>query len=56
MPNLGLNVVSINLGITYKLKNDVVHAPLQDSMSLWGSKHEIVIWDAVGFNENEPPT
>jgi hypothetical protein len=55
VPNLGLNVVSLNLGITYKLKNDVVHAPLQDSGSLWGSKHELVIWDAVGFNENEPP-
>jgi len=28
---------------------------LIDSSSVWPSKHEIVIWDAVGFNEHEPP-
>ncbi|MFO0321124.1 MAG: acyloxyacyl hydrolase [Bacteroidota bacterium] len=55
VPNLGLNVVSLNLGITYKFKNDPVISPLQDSAGLWESKHELLIWDAVGFNEHEPP-
>ncbi len=57
VPNLGLNVVALNLGLTYKIRNeDKAHVPLQDSTSVWPSKHEIVVWDAVGFNEHEPPT
>ncbi len=55
VPNLGLNVVSLNLGITYKLKDNPVNVSLEDSSNLWGSKHEILIWDAIGFNEHEPP-
>lgn len=55
VPNLGLNVVSLNLGITYKIKNETVHRTLTDSSSLWKTKHEILIWDAIGFNEHEPP-
>lgn len=54
-PNLGLNVVSFNLGLTYKINGDVAKVPLHDSTPTWKSKHEILIWDAAGFNEHEPP-
>lgn len=56
VPNLGLNIVSANLGLTYKIRNNDPSVPLQDSASVWPTKHEIVVWDAVGFNEHEPPT
>lgn len=55
VPNLGLNVVSLNLGINYKINGDVVKSDLIDSSSVWPTKHEIIIWDAVAFNEHEPP-
>lgn len=55
VPNLGLNVVSLNLGLTYKLKNERVENVKPDTTDLWGTKHELLIWDAVGFNEHEPP-
>lgn len=55
VPNLGLNVVSLNLGINFKINGEVVKSDLIDSSSVWPSKHEIIIWDAVGFNEHEPP-
>jgi hypothetical protein len=48
-------VVSLNLGINFKINGDVVKSDLIDSSSVWPSKHEIIIWDAVGFNEHEPP-
>lgn len=53
-PNLGLNVVSLNLGLTYKLNGGVAKVALQDSSATWKSKHEILIWDAIGFNEHMP--
>jgi hypothetical protein len=56
VPNLGLNVVSLNLGLTYKLNGDVTKVDLQDSSATWKSKHEILIWDGAGFNEHEPAT
>lgn len=56
VPNLGLNIVSLNLGLTYKLNGDVTKVDLQDSSATWKSKHEILIWDAAGFNEHEPAT
>lgn len=55
VPNLGLNVVSLNLGITYKINKDNGNAKLQDSASVWPSKHELLVWNAVGFNERDPP-
>ena len=55
VPNLGLNVVSLNMGINFKINGETVKCDLIDSSSVWPSKHEIVIWDAVGFNEHEPP-
>lgn len=55
VPNLGLNVASLNLGLTYKLNGEVAKSDLLDSSSVWKSKHEILIWDAAGFNEHEPP-
>ena len=54
VPNLGLNVVSFNLGLTYKLNGEVAKQDLRDSASIWKSKHEILFWDAAGFNEHEP--
>lgn len=57
VPNLGLNVMALNLGLTYKLTNNTKEKlAIEDSSSLWPSKHEILVWDAVGFNEHEPPT
>ena len=53
-PNLGLNVVSLNLGITYKLNGEVTKSVLLDSSNTWKSKHELLVWDAAGFNEHEP--
>lgn len=56
VPNLGLNVVSLNLGLTYKFNGEVAKVDLQDSSATWKSKHEILIWDGAGFNEHEPAT
>lgn len=55
VPNLGLNVLALNLGITYKLRNEDPKVAPKDSSSVWPSKHEIIVWDAIGFNEHEPP-
>lgn len=55
VPNLGLNVVSLNLGMTFKFEKHPVISTIQDSASVWPSKHEVIVWDAVGFNEHEPP-
>jgi hypothetical protein len=56
VPNLGLNVFLFNLGLTYKFKNDPIQKTAKDSSySTWPSKHEILVWDAIGFNEHEPP-
>ncbi|MDF2447911.1 MAG: hypothetical protein K0R26_415 [Bacteroidota bacterium] len=55
VPNLGLNVVSLNLGLTYKFNGEVNKSELIDSSHTWPSRHEVLIWDAVGFNEHEPP-
>ncbi len=56
VPNLGLNVVSANLGIVYKfLKEDEAPKTLSDSSSVWPSKHEILVWGATGFNETGNP-
>jgi hypothetical protein len=56
VPNLGLNVVSLNLGLTYKFHGEVTKVALQDSSPTWKSKHEILVWDGAGFNEHEPAT
>ncbi|MBS1637967.1 MAG: acyloxyacyl hydrolase [Bacteroidetes bacterium] len=56
VPNLGLNVISANLGITYKfLQEEEKMKPLDDSASVWPSKHEILVWAAGGFNETGFP-
>lgn len=56
VPNLGINVVSFNLGITYKfLKEEEARRAYTDSSSFWPTKHEILVWGALGFNEMEPP-
>lgn len=56
VPNLGLNVISFNLGVNYKIRNNTPSVPLEDSASVWPSKHELLVWNACGFNEHEPPT
>lgn len=56
VPNLGLNVFLFNLGLTYKVNNKPIQKIINDSVySTWPSKHEILVWDAVGVNEHEPP-
>jgi hypothetical protein len=55
VPNLGLNVVALNLGLTYKINGEPVRQSVIDSEKVWKSKHEILVWDAVGINEHNPP-
>ncbi len=55
VPNLGLNVVSLNMGLTYKILNTDKKVALKDSVSVWPSKHELLIWDAAGYNEQGLP-
>lgn len=56
VPNLGLNVLVFNLGLTYKIKNEPINkTPKDSSYSTWPSKHELLVWDAIGWNEHEPP-
>jgi hypothetical protein len=55
VPNLGLNVISFNLGVTYKFNREAGNSTLKDSCSIWSSKHELLVWDAIGLNESEPP-
>jgi len=55
VPNLGLNVVSLNLGMNIKFDKHPVNSTLTDSASVWPSRHEVLVWYAAGFNEHEPP-
>lgn len=56
VPNLGLNVLSFNLGLTYKfLKEEESLKPLTDSSTRRPSKHEVLIWTGAGFNETGAP-
>jgi hypothetical protein len=56
-PNLGINILTLNAGLTYKFKSKKEPVPIIciDSSSCAKSKHEIYALAAVGFNEVEPP-
>ncbi|HEY1040460.1 MAG TPA: acyloxyacyl hydrolase [Bacteroidia bacterium] len=54
-PNLGVNMLTLNTGLTYKFKDkDSKPISLTDSSSIAKSKHEIYGIVAFGVNETEP--
>ncbi|HWY37758.1 MAG TPA: acyloxyacyl hydrolase [Bacteroidia bacterium] len=55
VPNLGVNIVTWNTGLTYKFfSNKVLVKPLAvDSGSKAPSKHELLFWTAFGLNQVE---
>ena len=55
VPNLGLNLVSLNLGLTYKINDLVCKKPVIDSSTQVASRHELLFWGAFGINDNYPP-
>ncbi len=57
-PNLGINILTFNSGITWKFGQEVPQTPgrlLVDSSSKAPSRHELYVMGAIGFNEIEPP-
>lgn len=55
VPNLGLNLVTANLGLTYKLNNPTCEKTVIDSSTKVKSRHEALVWGAFGMNDNDPP-
>lgn len=55
VPNLGLNLISLNLGLTYKLSDPKSEITKIDSSTKAPSKHELLVWAAAGVNEKDPP-
>lgn len=55
VPNLGLNLISLNLGLTYKLSDPQTEITKVDSITKVKSKHEILPWFSYGLNEKDPP-
>lgn len=55
VPNLGLNLVSVNLGLTYKFEDPKCEKPIIDSSTKVPSRHELLIWGSYGLNDNYPP-
>lgn len=56
-PNLGINMLTLNSGLTYKIrsKKECPQIVCSDSSTCAPSKHEVYALAAVGFNEVEPP-
>lgn len=55
VPNLGLNLISLNLGLTYKLSDPKSEITFVDSSTKVKSRHELLTWAAFGINEKDPP-
>jgi hypothetical protein len=55
VPNLGLNMISLNLGLTYKVKETKCDVTKIDSSSKAPARHEALFWYGFGINENDPP-
>ncbi|HWY11400.1 MAG TPA: acyloxyacyl hydrolase, partial [Bacteroidia bacterium] len=55
VPNLGLNLVSVNLGLTYKINDLKCEKTTIDSSTKVPSRQEILVWGAFGINDNYPP-
>jgi hypothetical protein len=55
VPNLGLNLVSVNMGLTYKFIDSKCVKTVIDSSTKVPSRHELLIWGGFGINDNYPP-
>jgi len=55
VPNLGLNLISVNLGLTYKLQDPKCEKTVIDSSTQVPSRHEVLVWGSFGLNDNYPP-
>jgi hypothetical protein len=55
VPNLGLNLISLNLGLTYKLNDKACEKTVIDSCTKARSRHELLAWYGFGLNDNDPP-
>lgn len=55
VPNLGLNLISINMGLTYKISDPKSEITKIDSSMKAKSRHELLAWVAAGVNEKDPP-
>jgi hypothetical protein len=56
VPNLGLNVVSLNAGINYLIPQQKPHEQFIDSAHKVRSKNEMLIYSAFGYNQREVAT
>lgn len=55
VPNLGLNVLTLNLGVTYKLSDTKSEITKIDSSTKAPSRHEALIWYSFGYDEKGNP-
>ncbi len=55
VPNLGLNVITFNLGLTYKLIDKKIEVTGIDSSTHFKSRHELVTWYSYGLNVTGNP-
>lgn len=55
VPNLGLNLITLNLGLTYKLSDPKTEITKIDSSTKVPSRNELLVWGAAGVNEKDPP-
>lgn len=56
VPNLGINTVYPSFGLVYNFKENKRYLSVQDSSSDKTTKHEVLLFSAMGVNEVEPPT
>lgn len=55
VPNLGLNLISANLGLTYKLCDPKCEKTTVDSCTKVASRNELLFWYGIGANDRDPP-
>jgi hypothetical protein len=55
VPNLGLNLISANLGVNFKLPQSKCENPKMDSSTMVPSRHELNFIYGYGINEKDPP-
>ena len=56
VPNLGLNLVTVNTGFVFKIQAKQKTALTRiDSSTTAVSKNELLVWGAIGINEIDPP-
>ena len=55
VPNLGLNLVSLNFGLTYKVSDLKCEKTTIDSVTKVPARTEILVWGSWGVNDNYPP-